>query len=139
MDDKASMLAEREKAKKHKTFNEIEKRKVGIFSITYPPPLTLFSSFSETWASAAARKVPLPRNLKPFSRATSNPSPAQPQTLLPRNLKPFSRATSNPSPAQAQTPASPSSVTLLMQAQWRMKSACSGKWAATEVRRSPFI
>jgi hypothetical protein len=30
MDDKASMAAEREQAKKHKTFNEIEKRKVGL-------------------------------------------------------------------------------------------------------------
>jgi hypothetical protein len=33
MDDTALMAAEREKAKKHKTFNEIEKRKVR------PPPL----------------------------------------------------------------------------------------------------
>jgi hypothetical protein len=110
MDDKASMLAEREKAKKHKTFNEIEKRKVGIFSITYPPPLTLFSSFSETWASAAARKVPLPRNLKPFSRATPNPSPAQPQTLLPRNLKPFSRTSSNPRLTELSNPSDAGTV-----------------------------
>lgn len=41
MDDTALMAAEREKAKKHKTFNEIEKRKVLLPPSACPHPAHL--------------------------------------------------------------------------------------------------
>ncbi len=58
------MAAEREKAKKHKTFNEIEKRKVRRHHFNFLPcvnripPLNRLPSFrSAIWANAVVPRV----------------------------------------------------------------------------------